>query len=103
MKLPKQNTHHEKNYRVMGMTHDDQEFLFAMGVTQEECLQAFRESVLSYSHSELRTVDFAWMESWTYDAFKHRFLWKSIADVPLKRTRLRAAAIHQHSVRRGDG
>lgn len=89
-----------KSWRIMGLKTDDTEFLIVMGSSREECEYLFQNALSEYSHVELKEVDSAWIEEWIHDELFDRSAWMPRAELSLRRLRLRAAAIQQHSMRR---
>ena len=90
----------EKNWRIMGLGVTGAEFLIVMGTSREECEGLFADALSEYSYAELKEIDSAWIEEWIYDDYFERSAWLPHVELPLRRLRLRAAALQQHATRR---
>ena len=89
-----------KNWRIMGMTYTDHEFLIVMGYSREECEGIFSAVIAEYTHNDLKEVETIWIEEWAYDECFDLFVWTPREELQLRRHRLKAAATHKHAMRR---
>jgi hypothetical protein len=89
----------DKNWRVMGLHEDGREFLLTMGVSAEDGLSRLKESLDEFSREELAAVSSIWLEQWVYDDFFGNYRWEPTVEIPLRRYRLRVAALAQHAGR----
>jgi hypothetical protein len=84
----------------MALRSNREELLVVMGGSRPECLAALSAALADYSHADLTDFESMWLEEWIYDDYFERSDWLPREELPLRRWRLRAAALEQHAGRR---
>ncbi len=90
----------DKDWRVMGLWTNGEEFLLTLAESAADCLGRLRSAIDDFSRDELDQVESIWIEQWTRDEFFGDYRWLPMEEIPLRRFRLRIAAKEQHASRR---
>lgn len=79
-------------WRVMGMWHDNRQFLVVMGQTKAECLERLDAALAEYTYDDFEAMEPLWFEVWRPATRWRAGEWYPESLVPLRRFKLLRAA-----------